>query len=174
MRHVDVVLPELLVQRLRERANPVLARREQRRLGFAAQRRRRAREDQHAPAALRVDFVGLECSNGELREGEGRGEVDAEGVLDLSCREAQEGLDDARARVEDCDAQCRRGERAFDGDKGLLDVHGLVRGDRERRDFDGCTGLGLRADIGGQLFKMLGVAGDECDVIALFREYFAV
>ncbi len=93
MRDVDVLLPELLSQALRQRARAKLARGERARDDVPAQTRGRTGEDQRAALAIRLlDVVLLEREDRAPRERKGRGDARLEAVLHVLGRDLEEGL----------------------------------------------------------------------------------
>ena len=83
MRDVDILLPELLCQALRERAHTELARRDCTRGGVPAQAGGRAGEKECAPLALVVELEALEQGDGLAGEGECSNDVGVDALLDF-------------------------------------------------------------------------------------------
>ena len=90
---VDVLLPELLSQALRQSAGAELASGERARDDVAAQTRGRTGEDQRAALAIRLlDVVLLEREDRTPGECKGRGDARLEAVLHVLGRDLEEGL----------------------------------------------------------------------------------
>lgn len=93
VRNVDVLLPKLLREALRQRAHAELARGDDTRRRVPAQAGRRAREEERAALAPRlVDGEGLERGDGLAGEGERADDVGVDAFLDLFGRELEEWL----------------------------------------------------------------------------------
>ena len=105
MRDVDVLLPELLLEALTQRADAELAHSERARQNVAPQRGGRAREDERATLPALVNRVLSEFEDGAARERECRGDVDLQRVRDVLLGNVEEALEHARGGVPHPDAE---------------------------------------------------------------------
>lgn len=152
--HMDVLLSELLVQALAERSERELARGERARDHVPAQAARRAREDERAALAARIERVLAEGQDRPARERERPVDVGVHDARDVALIEREERLPDGGRRVVNRNAELARSARGprVRGDRGedICERLVAVRVDRERGDFELARrqGRGERGDIG--------------------------
>ncbi len=101
---MDILLPKLLVQTLRQRSRSELARRKARRRRVSPPRSRRARENKCTALSILVEVQILERQDGFACESECPDDIRVDCAAHLFWRDFQEGAADVLARVPDCDA----------------------------------------------------------------------
>lgn len=98
--HMDIFLPKLLAQALRQRAQRKLGRRKRRRGRVATQRRRRAGEQERAAFTARVERLPLERADRLVRERKSSLDVRVRHAVHLFLRDLHERFPDPEPGVE--------------------------------------------------------------------------